>query len=117
MGLFESLIFYLLIGFAVAAAVWLADGHGTSQRWFATATAVLFWPMYIPMLLSRQPEQPVARSLPATQQPADSLSVMIAHVEAELDAALASLDGWAEEALSRESTRIAELKTAWSLQA
>lgn len=115
MGLAESLIFYLLIGLGVAAAVWLStEGRPGAQRLFPTASAVLFWPMYVPLLLNRPPEQP---SAPSAGEPADSMTLMIAHVEAELDAALASLDGWAEETLGRESVRIAELKAAWSLQA
>ncbi len=116
MALSESLIFYLLIGVGVAAAVWLSDPGPAFHRLFPTATAVLFWPVFVPVLLSRQPDD---RDLPVPrkEQPADSLATMIAHVEAELDAALASLDGWAEEALSRESTRISELKAAWSMQA
>ena len=116
MGLAESLMFYLLIGLGGAAAVWLStDDRPGAQRLFPTTTAVLFWPIYVPLLLSRPP---VPRPAPVeAQEPADSMTLMIAHVEAELDAALASLDGWAEETLSRESARIAELKAAWSLQA
>jgi hypothetical protein len=112
MGLTESLIFYLLIGLGVAAAVWLSDG-----RLLPAAMAVLFWPIFVPVLLSRQPEEASVPPLPPKEHATDPLATMIAHVEAELDAALASLDGWAEEALSRENARIAELKAAWSMQA
>ena len=117
MGLSESLVFYVLIGLGVAAAVWLsAEERAGSQRWFSTASAVLFWPIYVPLLLSPTTEQAVPQ--PTSYEPhADCLATMIAHVQTELDAALAGRDGWAEEALSRERTRIDELKSSWSLQA
>jgi hypothetical protein len=114
MGLSETLIFYLLIGLGVAAAVWLT-AHPAAQRWFPAVTAVLFWPLYVPVLLSR-PADGTRRPV-HPQRPADSLAAMIVLVETELDAALASLDGWAEEALARENARIVELKAAWALQA
>jgi hypothetical protein len=38
-------------------------------------------------------------------------------VDAELDAALSSLDGWAEDVLAREKDRIQELRLAWNAQA
>ncbi|HEV3116645.1 MAG TPA: hypothetical protein VGY58_06305, partial [Gemmataceae bacterium] len=37
-------------------------------------------------------------------------------VDAELEAALNSLDGWAEDVLAREKNRIHELRTAWTAQ-
>jgi hypothetical protein len=41
----------------------------------------------------------------------------IAQVDAELEAALGSLDGWAEDVLARETVRIQELRSAWTAQA
>ena len=120
MGFTESLIFYLLIGLGVAAAVWIgSDERPALQRLFPTVTAVLFWPLYVPVLLSPRLEQQKQSSRPASrkEEPGDCLASMIRSVEAELDAALASLDGWAEAALSRESIRIEELKATWSTQA
>ena len=38
-------------------------------------------------------------------------------MEAELDAALDGLDGWAEDVLNSEQHRLEELKTAWKAQA
>ena len=37
----------------------------------------------------------------------------IAQVEAELELALASLDGWVEDVLAHETDRFHELSTAW----
>ena len=45
------------------------------------------------------------------------MSAAISQVDAELEAALNSLDGWAEYALARERERIGELRNAWKIQA
>ena len=45
------------------------------------------------------------------------MSLTIAQVEAELEMALASLDGWVEDVLAHETDRFHELSTAWRAQA
>jgi len=45
------------------------------------------------------------------------MSAAIAQVDAELEGALSSLDGWAEDVLAREKDRIRELRDAWNTQA
>jgi hypothetical protein len=45
------------------------------------------------------------------------MAAAISQIDAELEAALASLDGWAEDVLAREKDRIHELRSAWSGQA
>src|SRR5437879_6253574 len=45
------------------------------------------------------------------------MSAAIAQVDAELQAALNSLGGWAEDVLARERNRIRELRDAWNTQA
>jgi hypothetical protein len=120
MAFYETTLFYLLIGLAVAVAVATYGDHsGRGQRTFQTATAVLFWPLYVPILLSGAPVQPEESAEPTAPHatPRDAMSMAIAQVEAELDAALQNLDGWAEEALAREQDRIAELRAAWRSQA
>jgi hypothetical protein len=47
----------------------------------------------------------------------DDMSSAISQVDAELEAALNSLDGWAEDVLAREKDRIRELRAAWIAQA
>jgi hypothetical protein len=120
MLLAETAIFYVLLGVAVAVAVYVRGGDGTSaDTVFQTAAACLFWPLFVPMLLNAP--QPDATLHAKTDEPdlakSDSLSAAIAQVEAELDAALGGLDGWAEDVLNSEQHRLAELKTAWKLQA
>jgi hypothetical protein len=119
MGLPETILFYLLFGAAVATAVAIGkDERGQPERVFRIATALFFWPLYIPLLLDR-PARP--RSGPQPQKhpddPPDQFDVAIAQVEAELETALDSLDGWAENVLAREQDRFAELRSAWRMQA
>ena len=56
MDLTTTLLFYMLLGSAVAVAVHLAaNDMSRGQRWFRTLTAVVFWPLYLPALLQRDP--------------------------------------------------------------
>lgn len=117
MGLTETLIFYGLVGIAVSVAVYLRHDTSTvGDRSFRVATAVFFWPIFLPLLLA----QPKPDTPPPPKSPHDSsdeISRAIAQVDAELDAALSSLDGWAEDVLAREKDRIQELRSAWNAQA
>jgi hypothetical protein len=118
MSLFgQTLILYLVVGSGVAGAVYLTAGAGSGRgRWFLVATAVLFWPLYLPMLLSsaRTGRSELSGT---TSVPQDELTVAISQVDAELAAALGSLDGWAEEVLIREKVRLRDLSAAWLAQA
>lgn len=117
MGLSESLAFYVLAGLAVGVANVLAQGRESVVRSAITMIATcLFWPLYLPILLSRRAETAASEDEAAPREP-DALEGAIAQVERELDAALRGLDGWAEDALSSESTRIAELRLALAAQA
>jgi hypothetical protein len=117
MGLGETLVLYLVAGVAVACAVYLSgsDDRGW-QRWFQLATAAAFWPLFLPILLSR-PERPAVPKTTADRATPDEMAEAIAQVDAELDTALSSLDGWAENVLSREKDRLVELRTALASQA
>lgn len=118
MGLTESIVFYLLFGAGIAAAIAL-DKAAQTGRLFRTVTAFFFWPLYLPILLDRPLR---IESLPTTTHAAcetqiDLYATTIAQVDAELEAALDSLDGWAENVLAREQDRFAELRAAWRSQA
>jgi hypothetical protein len=110
----QTLVLYLLTGVGVAGAVYLTDGSATAaERWFRVLTALPFWPLYVPILLT-------SRRAAAEQEirpPRDDMARVISQVDAELEAALGSLDGWAEDVLAREKDRIAELRAAWAAQA
>jgi hypothetical protein len=128
MLLLETAIFYLLIGVTVAVAAYLrgdgAMGVGVAFQLFAVCA---FWPLFVPGLLAREEAeakppfyklrtgQAVGRAEKA--EDADPLSAAIGQVEAELDAALDGLDGWAEDVLNSEAHRLEELRTAWKSQA
>jgi hypothetical protein len=79
------------------------------------AGACLFWPLFLPLLLSVRSSQPAVSEPPAV--PRDDLAAAIDQVERELDAALASLDGWAENVLHRQPERLGELRAALVAQA
>jgi hypothetical protein len=112
MNLFgQTLILYLVVGVGVAGAVYLTQ---PAARWFLMASAVLFWPLYLPALLSSRRMQSNAG---ADALPRDELTAAIIQVDAELGAALEGLDGWAEEVLVREKGRLRDLSAAWTAQA
>lgn len=118
MGFVQTLIFYQLIGAGVAVAVFLTDdqGGGLPARTFRVATAAVFWPLYLPILLARPAREPAAEAA-AREGRRDEMAEAIARVESELESALSSLDGWAEDVLARETARLRELRTAWTAQA
>lgn len=121
MLLLETGIFYLLIGSGVAVAVYLRDDAAPQLvRGFRVVTACLFWPLYVPLLLAPSENRvPPAGDGPAVAEhnQKDELATAISQVETELDAALQSLDGWAENVLALEQDRLTELRTAWRGQA
>jgi hypothetical protein len=117
MGFGVTTIFYLVIGAGVAAATVLAEeGRSPAPRGFRAATALVFWPLFLPILLARPRPEP-GSSEPGADEPRDELTEAIARVEAELDAAFSSLDGWAEDVLAHEAGRLRELRTALTAQA
>ncbi len=117
MSFAATMIFYHVIGFGVATAVFLADSRpGRLSAVFRLATAVVFWPLYVPIVLAgtRPRAHPEAAPSPIDR---DTMFQAISQVEAELETALASLDGWVEDVLAHEAGRFHELSTAWSAQA
>lgn len=122
MSLGMTICFYLLIGIAVTAALWLSrDASAGASDVFQILSAPFFWPIYLPLLLVRRTEQlndPQGSPLVAgSSTDVDTMTLAIEQVERELDAALQSLDGWAESVLADERHQIAELKNAWRQQA
>jgi len=121
MSLGQLLMLHLMAGAGagVAGAVYLTARRRTyAALWFQVVSALLFWPMYLPVLLSRQATttgDPETGDIPPAA--ADDLGRIIAQVDSELDHALGSLDGWAEDVLARENGRLLELRSAWTSQA
>src|SRR3982075_306413 len=120
MLLVETAIFYLLLGGAVAVAVYIRGGTGNAVAvGLQMAAACLFWPLFVPMLLSESPVDTSERKESLESNPAqqDALAAAIFQVETELDAALEGLDGWAEDVLNSEQHRLKEPRMAWKAQA
>jgi hypothetical protein len=110
----SSLVLYLMMGGGIAVAVYLADrGGSAAERAFRVLTALAFWPLYVPVLF--RPAGPAAASYGSV--PRDNMAFAIAQVDGELQAALGSLNGWAEGVLLREKDRLGELRSAWTAQA
>jgi hypothetical protein len=113
----QLLMLHLMAGAGVAGAVFLTTrSERPAVRLFEVLTAVIFWPFYLPVLLTATRGTHSAMAARATV-PADELAAAIRQVDAELEGALQSLDGWAEGVLSREKDRLAELRLAWTTQA
>jgi hypothetical protein len=120
MSLFsQTLILYLVVGGGVAGAVYLSNGGAVGiERWLHVALGWVFWPLFLPVLLrGKQQAEPVESFPSPNTAPRDDLHAAIDLVDAELKAALGSLDGWAEDVLAREKGRLHELRTAWAAQA
>ncbi len=115
MTLGQFLVLHILAGAGVAVAVYLrADPARAAERWFQVGSAVVFWPLYLPLLLAAPARESPAE---APTLPCDELARTIAQVDAELEGAVQSLDGWAGGVLAREQDRLQELRTAWTAQA
>src|SRR5260370_32523647 len=102
MTLGQLCVLYLLAGCAVAVAVYATmAAPGRAERVFQVATAVVFWPMHLALLLSRGASDPERMHYP-TPPPSDELARAIAQVDGELAAALHSLASSAQSVLARE---------------
>lgn len=112
----ESIIYYLVIGAAIAVAYRLQDrNRGVALRSAACLAAWLFWPLYLPLLLSARNDRSAECS--GAEPVSDDLARGIVQVQRELDAALAGLDGWAEGVLQQNCGRLRELGAALTVQA
>ena len=114
-----TILFYLLFGLGIAAAVALRrKSQSAGERCLQILTSLFFWPLYVPLLLQKNSEGENATGHVAVEfsEESDQYSSLVSRVEVELDAVLQSLDGWAENVLAREESRIAELRAAWRIQ-
>jgi hypothetical protein len=115
----QTLVLYLVVGVGVAGAVYLSAAETGRERWLRVLTAVPFWPLYVPILLSRRSGRAWVGDMPTQGRPLtrDDMTAAITQVDTELEAALGSLDGWASDVLAREKGRLHELRSAWISQA
>src|SRR5262249_18587392 len=113
------LLLYLLVGVGVGGAAYLSGPRtGDSISALQVLMALFFWPLFLPLLLAGRGDTADRSSSPSGYPtPVDELARLIGQVNAELDGALHSLDGWAEGVLAREKDRLTELRGAWNAQA
>jgi hypothetical protein len=111
----STLVLYLLVGIGVALAVFLTLGSAPGRRWNALL-ALLFWPLYLPLLLTRAGGS-ASGSPRRSPPPSDEMTAAIVQVDRELAAALASLDGWADGVRESATERIRSLRGSWFAQA
>ncbi len=114
MGITETAIIYGIIGVVTAAAMWLSGaGAPGVQRAGLFAVHALLWPFFAPVLLGGAAERaaPTPRTRRAGAE-ATELDGRVHAAEERLLAALASLDGLAEDALRPELHRVRELTGA-----
>jgi hypothetical protein len=111
----ETLVFYLVIGLAVAAAQWSAGRIAKpAARNLSAIAAVPFWPLFLPLLLSG--DQPAPSSVGAAAPP-DELARSIRQVETELREGLASLSGGRMVPALLPNRRLEELHDVLTAQA
>jgi hypothetical protein len=102
-----TLVLYLLIGLGVAVALYLNDApRSAGEHWLRLGTALLFWPFYLPILLSRPAAVGAAE---------DEWTRTLAVAEKELDAAVSRVQEWI--VVSEEQRhRVDRLREAWQTQ-
>lgn len=112
MSLGPTFVMYFLVGLAVAVAIYVVETNRRSvERFFLVTTAILFWPIYLPMLLApKKPRQPTDTTVPR-----DELTEAIGQVQCELQGALRSLNGQAE-AVAEEIRLLPGLQECWIKQ-
>lgn len=117
MKLEQLFLLHLMAGAGVAVCVYLSCPERAGTRWFQTLAAIVFWPLFLPLLLAHRPQ--VESSSPPQPAPnsLDELDRAIAQVEEELTGVLPGLEGWGESIRERAEARFRELRANWTAQA
>ena len=84
MGFAATMIFYHVIGLGVATAVYLLDSRQGLLSVFRLATAVVFWPLYLPIVLTGARQEPRPELAPS-EHDGDAMSRAISQVQDELE--------------------------------
>lgn len=116
----STIVLYLMLGAGTAGALFVREGLSDAAAVFRLSAACMFWPLYVPVLLAPKSPPPtvpdITGQLDAKLLSRDPVLAEIVRVEAELDGALQTLDGWTEDAMPLDAARFDELKHAWRLQ-
>ncbi len=107
-----TILLYFLFGGGVAIAFYLTDRHtGYGERIFVLVSALIFWPIYLPIILASRSSTPSAF---ATSRAAkDEMDKAINQADTDLSKALTSLEGWTDGLVSTEAQRLRELRKIW----
>lgn len=62
MGLSATFVLYLVIGVGVEAALQTSRDREPVARWFRVLTGILFWPLYVPVLLTLSDDETLRAS-------------------------------------------------------
>jgi len=101
MRLTESLLLYGLIGLGCGAYQLRLQGEGLAGRSMLMALSLLFWPLLLPMLLSRQEERRGPQASEERMAPGPYHD-QIGQGMAEVEAAIAEAEGAAGQLLAKE---------------
>lgn len=101
MGLSGTLLMYSLIGLAVAIATVLQDSAASSRRALSFTGALLFWPLFAPLLFRGPRTVPIARQTSGTRRELDQ----------QLARALLKLQGVSSGLLAPEIERVRGLSS------
>ena len=118
MKLEQLFLLHLMVGVGVGVCVYLsASSRHVAARLFQTLAAVVFWPLFLPVLLSHRAGAAPGSTEPPAPNSLDEPDRAIAQVEEELKGALQSLDGWGMKIRESAQGRLLELRDAWTAQA
>src|SRR5262245_59970458 len=91
-------LLHVMAGAGVATALYVTTAPGRPMRAFLVVSALLFWPLYLPILLGPRDTPTGAplstRPRPKPPPPDDELTQAIVQADAELSSALHGLQGW-----------------------
>ena len=116
MKLEQLFLLHLMAGAGVAVCVYLSCAE-RGARWLQTLAAIVFWPLFLPLLLAHRPQAESSSPPRAAPNSLDELDRAIAQVEEELAGVLPGLEGWGESMRERAEARFRELRSNWTAQA
>lgn len=110
MGILETLIVYTIIGLVVATAMALSNPQTSPLTRLATMTShTLLWPFFAPVLLGKPDNNAPVHNAIRTPQTPPWTDTRIRDAERGLLAALARLDGIAEEVIAPHTESVKNL--------
>ncbi len=113
----EQLFLLHLMAVAAWRFVFTCRARNARARWLQTLAAIVFWPLFLPLLLAHRPQAESSSPPRAAPNSLDELDRAVAQVEEELAGVLPGLEGWGESIRERAEARFRELRSNWTAQA